>query len=383
MLSYIKKILRPIKDKLVKKVIYNIYKTNYDKNAILFYMIDPFTKGIATSHTNYWEIVEITKILKRYNYNVTIIDRNIRISQFKKIDNVDLFIGNASGGGGARYLDLINFYNPKIKVLYTTGEYAPYRNKKNQYRYDYLFERHGVKLARHRHVEQLPIDDFVNNSDVIFGIGSISALSSYKKDEKNIYQILPSTNSELSFINHKFINKSFLYFGGNGSIHKGLDLCLDIFLKSELTLHICTSKYEKDFWDFYEPKIKNKKNIIFHGFVDIETEKFRNISKECSFGLLPSCSEGIATSISACMRTGLIPVITKDVGYDDIEDYGFLIENIEINSFKNRLEEISTISNIQLEDLSHKSFKKSFDFTQGSFTRTFESALVDVQRRFK
>ena len=55
--------------------------------------------------------------------------------------------------------------------------------------------------------------------------------------------------------------RNILWFGSAGLLHKGLDIAVDFVLSHpEFTLHICgSSSGEKDFLDYYMPKIKNSK----------------------------------------------------------------------------------------------------------------------------
>ncbi|MBI5150458.1 MAG: glycosyltransferase [Candidatus Omnitrophica bacterium] len=118
--------------------------------------------------------------------------------------------------------------------------------------------------------------------------------------------------------------KSFLWFGGCGLVHKGLDLCLEYFSQHpELTLHICGLR-EDDFFQAYQDEL-SQKNIIYHGCVDVLSDTFRDIAAQCLFTILPSCSEGQATALLTSMATGLIPVASRETGVD-IQDRGFLIE---------------------------------------------------------
>jgi glycosyltransferase involved in cell wall biosynthesis len=91
-------------------------------------------------------------------------------------------------------------------------------------------------------------------------------------------------------------NTHFLWFGGAGLVHKGLDLLLDYFYENpSLTLHICGPiESEPLFAQAYKKELYETENIIMHGFVDIRGQVFEEIIKRCAFVVFPSCSEGQA-----------------------------------------------------------------------------------------
>ena len=48
-------------------------------------------------------------------------------------------------------------------------------------------------------------------------------------------------------------------------------------------------------------------------------EQFRGISEQCSFTILPSCSEGVAGSVLTAMSAGIIPIVSRECGFEDDE----------------------------------------------------------------
>lgn len=114
----------------------------------------------------------------------------------------------------------------------------------------------------------------------------------------------------------------FLFFGSDGMIHKGLDLLLELFAEElyDCTLFVC-GRYEneKDFLEEYNKELFQTNNIIPVGFVDISTDKYKEISSRCAYSLLPSCAEACAGSVLTNMSSGIIPIVSKECGFDDDE----------------------------------------------------------------
>ena len=117
--------------------------------------------------------------------------------------------------------------------------------------------------------------------------------------------------------------QNFLFLGSMGQVHKGLDLLLEIFSEDNMRnyrLYVC-SGYEKeeDFCKEYNKELFNTPNIIPCSFVDIESDKFKSIVEQCAYTILPSCSEGCAGSVLTAMSGGLIPIVSKECGFEDDE----------------------------------------------------------------
>lgn len=139
--------------------------------------------------------------------------------------------------------------------------------------------------------------------------------------------------------------KSFLYFGSYGAVHKGLDLLLDIFSQKDFPckLYVCGLYYEeKDFVDAYKRELYNTDNIIPVGFVDVSSSIFRDLCEECCYTILPSCSEGMAGSITTCMSAGVVPICSRQCGFDK-EDV-ILLENCDKESIENTILKYSQVN---------------------------------------
>ena len=135
---------------------------------------------------------------------------------------------------------------------------------------------------------------------------------------------------------YKTEDKEFMFIGSSGAIHKGLDLCIEIFkeLSPKYILNIF-AHYEEDFFDVYG---KLPENIKFHGFKNINSEDFKKVLGRCSFILAPSCSEGQMTSLILGIGNGLLPLATKESGVDLPEE--FIINELSLEYLKNKILEI-------------------------------------------
>ncbi|MCL2380197.1 MAG: glycosyltransferase [Treponema sp.] len=160
----------------------------------------------------------------------------------------------------------------------------------------------------------------------------------------------------LSQKNFKDAQRHFLWFGSSGLLHKGLDVLIDIFSeRNDIFLHICgASKGEKKFFHHYQPIIDSSNNIVDHGFIDIDSKKFEQLMDLCAFVLHPSVSEGgAAATVNVMANGGLIPIVSVSTGLD-IEEYGYVFEEINKSIIINKIEEVLKLEE---DDLRAKSLR--------------------------
>jgi glycosyltransferase involved in cell wall biosynthesis len=375
---------------LKKRIVFDQYRENNGSlNALLYYKIEPFVNPLSIKnyhHTNNREILEIVKILNKLGFNVDIIDRNAEVKDFKKLKkHYHLFIGLGAGNSGKNFKKLAEKYPKALKLLYAAGPEPELSNQLIIERYEYFSERHnGKQLSYRRMITEFKFDEFAGVSDAFIVIGNIFTIESYKKYQKPIYPIFPSSSPKIKFkqtIDPKQQTK-FLYFGGNGNLVKGLDLLIEVFHQlPELELHICAPTNETDFYTFYDSMLKASPNIAFHGFITPGEKKYNELAELCGFVILPSCSEGMATSVTTCMRSGLIPVVTYEAGIDT-GDFGFLLENYRTEYLSEKLKHISKISFEEFTIRAQKTFRESEKFTISGFELTFNEAIKQSLQDF-
>jgi hypothetical protein len=85
------------------------------------------------------------------------------------------------------------------------------------------------------------------------------------------------------------------------------------------------------------PKIKKAGNIIMHGFVDIQSDKFARVLDKCGILLNPSLSESGAVSVLNVLGNGaLLPVYSKGTGLD-IANVGVEVGEVTYENFRNAI----------------------------------------------
>lgn len=346
-------------------VLKNIFNTRFQKNILISYTIVPFLNKKA-KHTNNSELKIIAKIFNDFKFNVDVIHytSNLRLN-YKKY--------NLIFGFGEPFEN--SFVDKNLKrIYYATGAHVCHQNYAEIQRVEEVNTKYNSNILPKRLVPWT-WSLSTNLSDSLIVIGNDWTKSTYQKyTHKRVFSI-----NATAFINESCENivrdiektkKSFLWFGSGGLIHKGLDLCLEYFgAHSDLILHIC-GPMEDDFNEVFG-KYFEKENIFYHGFTNVNSQKFIDIVSKCSFSIFPTCSEGQATALLTTMGAGLIPISTKYSGVD-IADLGFLIYKLDLNSIDKVVQKVITFENLEIEIHS----KKLIDYIQEHHTlKSFENNL--------
>ncbi len=369
------------KEMFKRKKIINYFRTNYEKNALLSYITYPFTRGLYLTHTNYYEAMSHAKILSELGYNVDVIDYFYQ----GKIDfsKYDVLVG--FGDAFQKYFE--SGYNHVKTIYYGTGMHVCHQNNATLKRVRDVYKKKGVWLCKSsRFVEKtwthqtLLVDamivlgnDICKNSYAKFYDGPIYSIPAPFYKVLDGYEILKSRDLSKARYN-------FLWFGSSGLIHKGLDLLLDFFSKTpELTLHICGPiKGEPEFEKVYFKELYQTKNIITHGFIDINSKKFKEILESCSFIIFPSCSEGGGPSVLTAIGNGaLIPVITKETTIST--GYEIWIDDFTTEAVGKAVAKCLSLKDDEILDMQRKNLEYVLKYhSQENYYSELKKAYIEI-----
>lgn len=295
----------------------------YDNECLLLYLVEPFRESDRRyDHQNQWQVRELAEIVSGFGYNVDVIHFNDRKVRLRK--RYDMVIDLHPGLNDAYYR---NMAVDCTRVGYITGTNPSVANRAEQRRIQGVWDRRGVRLRERRQAKPFARED-LEALDAMFLIGNRNTLVSYQEFHlKNVFLL---NNTGYDFLRNEDLSakspRNFLFLGGYGQVHKGLDLLLEVFSKNRhWNLFVCSAYHlEKDFCKAYEKELFRTGNIFPLGLMDICSEDFRKICRECSYCVLPSCAEGMSGSVLTCMSAGLVPIVSRECGMEDSEAHHFL-----------------------------------------------------------
>lgn len=383
---------------VINKIARRKFLKNFDKyclnkkgNALLYYKTENLVLGNLfkdLSHVNNQESYEIVKILNELGFVVDVIDRTVNlddINKYIKEDKYDIFIGLGAGDSGRYFPDIAERLPKAVKVLYAMGPEPDLSDKITKDRHNYFRERHpNIPVVDRRVINNVDTKRLYKNTDCIITIGNDFSYGSYLNLGKDVYKIYLGTYESLKFDAQSVKEKDpkkFLYFGGNGNITKGLDLTLEVFEKNpELELYVGAPETEKDFNAFSKPIFEKCRNIHNLGFVDVSSKLFYDITSVCGYVILPSSSEGCATSVTTCMRRGLIPVVTNEAGIE-IGDFGILVKEGSIESVQDAVYKASSIPREEFERRILETHEDSKKYTNNNFKTTIKAVIEEILKK--
>ena len=337
LIAFVQRLL--LKEKLVK----NVFGTDSTKRVLLCHLPEALTgKQLPKHHSNLTECSIIARCFHRLGYSVDCSSRANTNIDYAPYDVVFGISGNAFLGSFTGNANI----NP-LRIFYSVGAQMKFNYDMTVRKNRDFFDRHKRWFLNScRYIPGSGINYYESHfADAVICLGDEYVLEQFKNsdDRKERYRFMPAFyfSAVTPDKNKDFAlcRRNILWFGSAGLLHKGLDIAVDFVLSHpEFTLHICgSSSGEKDFLDYYMPKIKNSKNIFVHGFVNIESQEYEQVLGQCGILLSPSISEGGAVSALNVLGNGaLLPVYSRATGID-LEKVGVVVDDITYNRFEEAL----------------------------------------------
>ena len=317
--------------------------------ALISYTVFPFLND-NRSHANYQESSIIVDLFDQLGFQVDVI-------HYTNQRSIDYSVYDVIFGFGEPFeKSFVDSRCKAIRFFYATGAHVFHQNPAEAKRIVEFNAKYGVNLLPKRLVPSCWTLSSTF-SDYLIVIGNDWTSSTYTQfTDKPVFAI-----NATAILNKKSISiernlsdsrTNFLWFGSSGLVHKGLDLCLEYFaVHPEYTLHICGPQ-ELEFFRTMQIFL-TKPNVIYHGFVDVASDQFIEITSRCLFTILPSCSEGQATALLTAMGTGLIPIGSRYTGID-IDRLGYLICRLEPEAIGLSIQQAQSRSDETLQEQSKK-----------------------------
>jgi glycosyltransferase involved in cell wall biosynthesis len=249
------------------------------------------------------------------------------------------------------------------KVLLTTSSSPRFDNAQVTARFDDFNRRHGLRVP----YEPPPHEHVMPNvaaADKVYMMGSDFIAETWP--------------GEYRAKRHPYHNVSsfFLYISGTCVLRRGLDLLIDAFRDVPHRLLICSpTSADRWFFDYYRPVLAQSGNIRCLGYVDTAGSAFRRLAEEADYVILPSCSESESSSVLNAMTLGLLPVVTENAGFADVERYGFLIKEAKVDGIRDLVRRIVGSDEATLSAKRDALYDETAKYTPEAFAANFSGFL--------
>lgn len=358
-------------------IVENVNRTQFEKYCLLVYITSPFiVQNVKESHQNIWQVREIARIIGKLGFNIDVADFNDK--KIKLNRSYDLIIDISPDD----YPVYAEYMRPNCKrIAYLTGSNPEFSNEEEKKRIEQCNHLRGAALAPKRQVP--PVSREIESFDAFFFIGNMYNLKTYSDYNLPKVYMIPNTGYDFgSRVKQKAGDKrKFLFFSSAGQVHKGLNLLLDIFAAdNSLELFVCSPfAEEKDFEKEYKKELYQTDNIHAVGFADIWSEEFRRIASECVFSIHPSCSEGMSGAVLTVMSMGILPICTRECGFD--EDEVFILNDAGADTIRNRIIECLQYDDAWIHERKEYTVcLTKTKYSRAAFSNAVEKAISDVIR---
>ena len=263
--------------------------------VLLSWYIDPFLlkegDPIPTSHPKHWDCTQVARTFLDLDYAVDVIDSHNQT--FVPTKPYAMFVGHRSN------FDRLAELLPRrcLKIAWLDTAHWVFNNQATMQRQLELQQRKGVVIRdSHRLVEH---DLTIEHADCAILYGNQFTLDTYRYANTTLFPISRSTGTLFPWPEHKTFDAcrhNFLWLGGHGFVHKGLDLVLEAFAgMPEQHLYVCGPlEKEKEFVKVFYKELYQMPNIHPLGWVDVSSPEFVEMADKCVGIVFPSCSEGQA-----------------------------------------------------------------------------------------
>ena len=361
-------------------VVYNVTNNQEERRALLVYITFPFICEMSDEHhQNIWQAREMARIIGEFGYQVDVADYQDPYVRLKQ--NYDLVVGLIPRN--------IDYYSKHLnegalRVAYLTSMNLEVTTRNEQLRLEALKRRRGVDLKPCRG-SLITISKEIESFDAAWYIGNEYNYQSYNCFKMPPVSYIKNNGYQFDWYDANVVHnpKKFLFLGSAGQVHKGLDLLLEVFSRPDCNaeLYVCAAyEREQDFCKEYHQELFHTPNIHLEGFIDIFGERFKQLTQECAYMIMPSCAEGAAGSVLTAMSAGLIPIVSKECGYSE-EDV-ISLPDCELDTIKNYVNEFAAKDFSWIREQSIRAHKiASEKYSRETFTESIYAAMRSLHKK--
>ncbi len=234
-------------------------------------------------------------------------------------------------------------------LFYVTGAHWLFQNHAEYERLVALRARRGYVLRPRRTVEPSRAPEIAQR---MLGLGNAFIRQTYGPLGGTIHPLpLPASVSFSTPVQRAdpSVRKRFLWIGGGGAVHKGLDLVLEAFASlPEYELTVCGPvAAETDFVAAYQKELFETPNIRAVGRINVRGPEFKALLERSVAVISPSCSEGTSGSVVTGMHGGLIPIVSRASGVE-VGDFGVVLPEATVEAIVRAVRDVSALPEAEL-----------------------------------
>jgi len=247
-----------------------------------------------------------------------------------------------------------------VKMAHLTTAHPLFNNAAELKRLMALQERRGVSLPARRQIWQ-PLRA-IEYADCATVLGNEFTQNTFLYAGKPLYPV-PAASPVLYPWNEtkdfEACRRRFVWFGGAGMVHKGLDIVLEAFASMpEYHLTVCGPvEKEPDFVAVYRRELYETENIRLAGWTDVSSAKFQEIASSCVGLIHPSCSESGCAAVITCMHAGIIPIVSYESSVDVSPDCGIILRKSSIEEIRDSVRSIAGLPAATLREMARHTWE--------------------------
>ncbi len=298
-------------------------------------------------HQNLREMIAMVDVFNKKGYNVYVMHYNTS----KSLPDIDPAIVI---GLEPLFEKACNKYVKAKRVYYATGAYYEHQNRLVTELTD-KFNDFYQSLIPYRRIVRPHRSCMI--ADQILQIGSGFTIETYPLKLQNKITLIHQSVLAIKNIDEMVYadTNEFVFMGSSGNALKGLGVLVEYFCSDNKRILHIIGPVEDDVLIAMRSKLTP--NIIFHGFMDVNSSDFQAIMKRCNFLIYPSGSEGCPGAVLNLMRYGMIPIVSRWASLDNIDELGYMLNDISSKSISESIDWTSQLTKDRIIDMKKNASK--------------------------
>lgn len=359
--------------------------------VLITYTVEPFwldpSSERFTSRQSMWQAIDIAEAFNELGYAVDVYPRDDPDITPDDLTQYDILFGF-----GRNFERFARRMDDTTMIYYAIGAHWPWRNPTERKCLRQLEERRGVQLPPER---LLPETDSAELADTLVVLGDhyidgdrfLARSYLDYTGEKPAYNVrlssfdfLECATDETDF---ESARRNIMWFGGSGLVLKGLDRALEALAGlEEVYLYVCGPIEDNEaFLEEYHDELYEAGNVHVEGYLNVQSERFEELTRQCGYVLNPSASGVILPgALITCMHRGVIPITAIPPGIDSAPvDWGILLDDTEVSIIREAVLEASRRPPEVCREMSRNACREAKEnYTKETFASDLRTALRSI-----